>query len=500
MDKGIQESKEIDERNRCISGKNNKGTCSKEKAGRKPEEEPRINNEGDLISVIFHYIPKFVTWLSEIDDPRRKDRIIYTPEEIIMLTILERLCGTDSRATMTFHKTNKIFKGNIETILKRKLEYLPHGDTVNYFFENLQPQELDKILIKIIHEFRKKKMLKDFKFHNHYLLAIDGVHINTSKQPLPNSLKFELKNGTVEYRQYALEAKLVSQTGAVFSIGSTFIGMDDLANDASKIKTDDNGIITEYPKQDCELKAFKRLVAEIHKNYPQWNFVLLLDALYMTKGVIDIANKYNWWYSIALKKGSAEVFYNSAMEAIKRNSHNRIKYEDNKIIKWANKIIWNNNNKEYRISVIGTENEDKTGWAFLYATNIFIHKSEAIEIQDEVCRERWKIENQGFKEQKHCGLELEKAFGTRKNAALNYYKLVQITHLIRVLMFYSNAFRTLQRIDNKQIIKETIQKPMLEFYKTIKQFVNEFARSIFSYKLRLRKRELQRLTFAVFYS
>ena len=67
-------------------------------------------------------------------------------------------------------------------------------------------------------------------------------------------------------------------------------------------------------------------------------------------------------------------------------------------------------------------------------------------------------------------------------------------------MFYSNAFRTLQRIDNKQIIKETIQKPMLEFYKTIKQFVNEFARSIFSYKLRLRKRELQRLTFAVFYS
>ena len=255
MDKGIQESKEIDERNRCISGKNNKRTCSKEKAGRKPEEEPRINNEGDLISVIFHYIPKFVTWLSEIDDPRRKDRIIYTPEEIIMLTILERLCGTDSRATMTFHKTNKIFKGNIETILKRKLEYLPHGDTVNYFFENLQPQELDKILVKIIHEFRKKKMLKDFKFHNHYLLAIDGVHINTSKQPLPNSLKFELKNGTVEYRQYALEAKLVSRTGAVFSIGSTFIGMDDLANDASKIKTDDNGIITEYPKQDCELKA-----------------------------------------------------------------------------------------------------------------------------------------------------------------------------------------------------------------------------------------------------
>ena len=97
-------------------------------------------------------------------------------------------------------------------------------------------------------------------------------------------------------------------------------------------------------------------------------------------------------------------------------------------------------------------------------------------------------------------MELEKAFGTRKHAALNNYKIVQITHLIRVLIIYSNAFRTLQRVDNKQIIKETIQKPMLEFYKTIKQFVNEFARSIFSFKLTLRNKEFQRLEFAVPYS
>ena len=185
----------------------------------------------------------------------------------------------------------------------------------------------------MIHTLRKKKILKNFKHKNHYLLAIDGVHLRTSKQPLPNSLKFKLKDGSIEYRQYALEAKLVYPAGPVFSIGSTFIGEDDLPSETSEIKTDADGKIIEYPKQDCELKAFKRLIEEIHTNYPQWNFVLFLDALYMSKSVIEIANKYNWWYAIELKKGSAPVLYESAMKALKKDSRNRIKNSDGTVLK-----------------------------------------------------------------------------------------------------------------------------------------------------------------------
>ena len=45
MDKGIQESEEINEGNRCFSGESNQRTCSPQKAGRKPkEDEPGINN------------------------------------------------------------------------------------------------------------------------------------------------------------------------------------------------------------------------------------------------------------------------------------------------------------------------------------------------------------------------------------------------------------------------------------------------------------------------
>ena len=104
MDKGIQESEEINEGNRCFSGESNQRTCSPQKAGRKPkEDEPGINNIGDLLSAVLHYIPQFITWLSEVKDPRREDRIIHSAETQILITILERLCGTNSRAAITLH-------------------------------------------------------------------------------------------------------------------------------------------------------------------------------------------------------------------------------------------------------------------------------------------------------------------------------------------------------------------------------------------------------------
>ena len=121
--------------------------------------------------------------------------------------------------------------------------------------------------------------------------------------------------------------------------------------------------------------------------------------------------------------------------------------------------------KTYKLNVIGTANGDS--WSFLYASSIFIHKDNAEELQNEVCRERWKIENQGFREQKHCGLALEKAFGTIGFAAQNFYLIVQITHMIRTLMIHNSLSRTIQKIDSHGIIKKTIRKPMLDFFGSI---------------------------------
>jgi hypothetical protein len=124
------------------------------------------------------------------------------------------------------------------------------------------------------------------------------------------------------------------------------------------------------------------------------------------------------------------------------------------------------------------DNGEKEG-CHVYATTICLHnnKETVLRILDEICRVRWQIEEQ-FKVQKHHGLELGTAFGTRGFAGQNYYLIVQIADIIRTFMMHSSLFRRLQQKANSEEITEVIQRPMLEWYGTIAHFVDRFRRAI----------------------
>lgn len=106
------------------------------------------------------------------------------------------------------------------------------------------------------------------------------------------------------------------------------------------------------------------------------------------------------------------------------------------------------------------------------------------DIQEEIVktgRERWKIENKGFNEQKNHGYFIQHVFSENYNAMKNHYLLAQIAHIIRQLMengikIYKEhkkklkdisaklfeLFRT--RILTKGEIKEATQKCQIRFY------------------------------------
>ena len=114
-----------------------------------------------------------------------------------------------------------------------------------------------------------------------------------------------------------------------------------------------------------------------------------------------------------------------------------------------------------------------------YATSIFLHEKEdgALQVLDRVCRVRWQIE-EAFKEQKRHGLELEAVFGTKGNAGHNYYLIVQIACIIRTFMLHSSLFRRLQQRRNPDRVKDTIRRPMPEWYVTIASLVERLKRSM----------------------
>lgn len=57
-------------------------------------------------------------------------------------------------------------------------------------------------------------------------------------------------------------------------------------------------------KQDCELKAFKRMTEKLKKAFPRLPIILLIDSLYTSKQVMDTCKEYKWDYIIHFKDGS----------------------------------------------------------------------------------------------------------------------------------------------------------------------------------------------------
>ena len=87
-----------------------------------------------------------------------------------------------------------------------------------------------------------------------------------------------------------LEAKIVTETGLALSIETEFI--------------ENNGLDT---KQDCELKAFYRLLKRLKKRFPQLKICMLLDSLYAVDHVIKLIEGYGWKYIINFKEGSSRI-------------------------------------------------------------------------------------------------------------------------------------------------------------------------------------------------
>ena len=94
-----------------------------------------------------------------------------------------------------------------------------------------------------------------------------------------NCLTRKSKDGKISYYKYVLECKLV--------VGSIVISLD--------------SEFIENEKQDCEVKAFKRMITRIKKNYPKYNFIITGDGLYATTPIINICKKYHWFYIFNLK-------------------------------------------------------------------------------------------------------------------------------------------------------------------------------------------------------
>ena len=391
------------------------------RAARKLEDNPiEACNE-----VQRRFYPKLFNKFEQISDPRHQSYITYTGRTMLGQMYYKGIAGIVSMQDMTdkFNKAGIV--ENMSALMGAELEdYLPHYVTENEYLKRLNPNELQETIQGIAYDLIRKKSFNDDRFMKKWIIIIDGTQlysggIRINDKCLERRYNKGTEQETVNYHVDVLEAKIYYGSKLVCSICSEFI--ENNGEDAEKYKQ----MSEEARKQDCEIKAFRRMAKKLKKAFPRLPILLLMDSLYASKPVMDICRENNWDYIIRFKDGSIP-YIAKEYEDIPEKEHsgdaefiNEIDYEGHKVnfLKYEEKTI-----KAKKV---------KTKF-FQWLTNIVITKNNAIKIAN-TGRLRWKIENEEFNRQKNWQNDITHACSWNECALKNHYLMQQISDFMKQL-------------------------------------------------------------------
>lgn len=393
----------------------------------------------NVITIIKQYFPELIEKFEGLTDIRHQSYIKYQMKIIFIVRLMGLMCEIKTMHGLTREfNTDEAIK-NIAQICGLELEEIPHCDTINNVFENIEVSELEEIRKYMIVRMIRNKMLDKYKIrHLYYHIIVDGTGLATSKNKYNKNCLVKNKtdkngNEYQEYSTYVLEAKLVVGD-MVFSIDSEFVENED----------------ENVNKQDCEISAFKRLAEKIKREYPRLKILISGDALYASKPVMEICRENGWKYIIRFKEGAIPTLYKEFETIVRTDNESKIKDYS-----YVTGIEY----KEYKTNIIKyKETKESKETEFVYMTDLAI-TNKNIEESIFVGRKRWKIENEGFNIQKNGTFDIGHLYSKNQTAIKVHYLMIQIAHIIRQLL--ENGIKEIKELKYKlkeisQLIKITL--------------------------------------------
>jgi len=409
--------------------------------------------------VLHHHFPDLQARLSTLSDPRRG--IQYTIEELLMASIVLFLLQFDSRNDFNNKRKDKHFKDNYYRMFRLDL---PQMDAVNDLFEKMEPIELEALRCRLLNALIEKRVFHKFRFFAPYFcIAIDGTGTyNWGDVPPEEILQYALKKesckGKLNYSSGVLEAVLVCKNGMTIPLLSEWI-----ANDGEN-----------YDKQDCELKAFKRLAIRLKKYFPRLNICILADGLYSNVSMMDVCRDNGWKFITVFKDGNLPSVWEEveSLLPLAGGADSRQKQSGNSThwithnYRWIKNIEYQKHSIhwiECRQEMLHRTTGEKTENRFVFLTNLDVNHSNIDSILT-AGRARWKIEDH-FNTQKNRGGRLHHKFN-RKNfkAIKNWHSIRQLVALVNELVKYTAELM--------QLKKENVKMTWKELWKNLNSFLS----------------------------
>lgn len=395
------------------------------------------------------FYPELFFRFGETKDPRNNSYTEYSNREMLGTLYYKALAEIESMQAMTRDFNDDKVVGNLYRFIgSAEKEYLPHHVTLNEYLEKLEPVELEKIRDDLVYKMIRRKTFDEAKVLKYWLVIVDGTELDSGYQKKnENYLERCYNRGTerekIRYHRAVLEAKLYLGNGLMLSIGN-----ENIENDPEYGK---RKYSEEEVKQDCEMKAFKRLVKKIKKAFPRLPVCIVADGLYVAENIMELCESYSWKFIIRYKEGSAKSIEEEYRAIDEKEYSGNTEYINGIIYKsrTVNVLLQKEIQKE-------EEKEETETKEFKWITNFEIKKRNAVKIAV-AGRLRWKIENQGFNRQKHWQGNLEHACSWNAQAQKNHYLMQQIADFMRQLYEYyylkKNGIEKVQKNIPSDILK-----------------------------------------------
>lgn len=351
--------------------------------------------------------------VDKIEDTRDQQRISYSLKDVY--TSAFALFYLQDPSLLEFQRRcqDEIQINNLTTVFG--VDGIPSDTQLRDVIDKHNTDQLSDIFRDIFYQLQRGKQLESFKFlGDYYLIPFDGSEYFSSEAINCKKCLTKKSRQTIRYHHQILQATLVHPDHReVIPLAPEFIQN----GDGEK-------------KQDCELKAGKRLLETVKKDHPQLKCIILGDSLYSKAPFVNLIKEKKMSFILVAKPDDHKSLYNDVEGLREGRLLDRFeKTEKNRtyIYEWTNNVYLNSTPESPQINFcqLTIKKNGKRTFRNAWVTDLSI-TSENIEEIVRGGRARWKIENEGFNTLKNHGYHLNHNFGHGKNNLANALFLLNL--------------------------------------------------------------------------
>jgi hypothetical protein len=403
-----------------------------------------------LVRTVRHFFPRFNDWLDDLPDPRDPDRLTYDGRFLLWVGLFLFLCKLGSRRQIDFQlgEAGTEVLANLNRLAGTRQTTMPVNKTLDDHLARVGSTPVAGVRRQTIYRLVRMRVLDSVRLQGHYVVLIDGSGYLVFHQRHCAHCLTRQCGATTLYMHQVLEAKLLGPGGMVLSIATEFIDNQDAADTPAAAGE-------EKRKQDCELKALRRLAHGLRQEFPQLPICFNGDALNACGEGFAIAKDYNLSFIHVFKPGRMPALWQEFQDLLKLCPEQKVEVQTpqgvQQTYRWVNDLDYQDSaDRPWRLNAIQCEETHpdgkKTQWSWL--TWLKVTAQTVQEVATQGGRQRWCIENQGFNMQKNSGLNLEHAYSEGEHWAVYYY-LLQIAHLLLQLLEKGSLLRQLAQEQGK---------------------------------------------------